>query len=144
MAKKEGNSIMLFVVMLIVGIGVLNTVLMSILDRMREYGVMKAMGTTPAFIFSSIVLETAMLSAMSAVAGLLMSLLANWPMKVYGITYPDPVSVGGIFIDTIYSEYVAEAFYMPVFVILFSAVAASLIPAWKAAVADPVKSMRSY
>ncbi|MBP7433934.1 ABC transporter permease [bacterium] len=144
LADKQGMILVYIIIILVVGIGVLNTVLMSILERTREYGVMKAMGTTPAFIFSSIVLETAILTVLSAIAGLLMSVLANWPMNVYGITYPEPVSVGGIFIDTIYSEYVAEAFYMPVFVILFSAVAASLIPAWKAAVAEPVKSMRSY
>jgi ABC-type lipoprotein release transport system permease subunit len=144
MADKQGMIIVYIIIILVVGIGVLNTVLMSILERTREYGVMKAMGTTPAFIFNSIVIETAMLSVLSAIAGLLMSLLANWPMKVYGITYPDPISVGGIFIHTIHSEYVAEAFYLPVFVIFFSAVAGSIIPAYKAASSDPVKSMRSY
>ena len=144
LADKQGMVIVYIIIILVVGIGVLNTVLMSILERMREYGVMKAMGTTPAFIFNAIVIETTILTVFGIIAGFFLSLLANWPMKVYGITYPDPVSVGGIFIHTINSEYVAEAFYTPVFVILFSAVAASLIPAWKAAVADPVKSMRSY
>ena len=143
-AKKEGNSIMLFVVMLIVGIGVLNTVLMSILDRMREYGVMKAMGTTPWFIFNSIVLETMVLAVFSTVAGLVLSLLATWPLVVYGITYPEPVSIGGIFIKTLNSEFVLKAFYVPVFVIGAASFFASLYPAYKAAVTDPVKSMRSY
>ena len=143
-ADKEGNFIVIFIIMLIVGVGVLNTVLMSILERMREYGVMKAMGTSPSFIFSSIVLETFFLSIFSSIAGFGLSLLATWPLKIYGITYPEPVSVGGIFIDTLNSEYVAEAFYIPVIVIIIAAVVASLVPAYKAAVADPVKSMRSY
>ncbi len=144
MAKKEGNSIMLFVVMLIVGIGVLNTVLMSILDRMREYGVMKAMGTTPWFIFNSIVLETVVLAVFSAVLGFFLSLLATWPLVVYGITYPEPVSIGGIYITTLNSEFVPRAFYVPVFVVAAAAFFASLYPAYKAAATDPVKSMRSY
>jgi putative ABC transport system permease protein len=143
-ADKQGTVIVYIVIILIVGIGVLNTVLMSILERMREYGVMKAMGTTPFFIFNSIALETLLLSVFASIAGFFLSLLANWPLKVYGITYPDPISVGGIFIETINAEYVAEAFYVPVIVIILSSVIASLLPAYKASVADPVKSMRSY
>jgi len=143
-ADKEGNFIVIFIIMLIVGVGVLNTVLMSILERMREYGVMKAMGTSPSFIFMSIVIETFFLSIFSSIAGFLLSLLATWPLKTIGITYPEPVSVGGIFIDKMNSEFVAEAFYIPVIIIIIASVLASIIPAYKASVADPVKSMRSY
>jgi len=143
-ADKEGNYIVIFIVMFIVGVGVLNTVLMSILERMREYGVMKAMGTSPSFIFSSIVIETFFLSILSSVAGFLLSLLATWPLKTIGIVYPEPVSIGGIFIDRMNSEFVPEAFYIPVIIIVIASVFASVIPAYKASVADPVKSMRSY
>lgn len=144
LADKEGTVIVVIIIMLVVGVGVLNTVLMSILERMREYGVMKAMGATPFFIFISIVVETFLLSIFASISGLAFSLLANWPMKVYGISYPEPISVGGIFIETINSEYVAIAFYLPVIVIIISSLLASLIPAYKAASAEPVKSMRSY
>ncbi len=143
-ADKEGTVLVVIIIMLVVGVGVLNTVLMSILERMREYGVMKAMGTTPSFIFFSIVIETFLMSLFASAAGLGLSLLANWPFKVYGISYPEPVSIGGIFIETINSEYVAIAFYLPVIVIMVSSVVASIVPAYKAASAEPVKSMRSY
>ena len=143
-ADKEGNFIVIFIIALIVAVGVLNTVLMSILERMREYGVMKAMGTTPGFIFNSIVIETFILSILSSVGGFLLSLLATWPLKTIGISYPEPISVGGIFIEYMNSEYVAEAFYIPFVVIVISSVIASLVPAFKASVANPVKSMRSY
>jgi len=144
MAKKEGNPIMIFIIALIVAIGVLNTVLMSILDRMREYGVMKAMGATPWFIFNSIVLETVVLAFFSTIVAFGLALLATWPLVVYGITYPEPVSIGGIYIKTLNSEFIPRAFYMPAIVIAVSSFFASLYPAYKAASADPVKSMRSY
>ena len=144
MAKKESNPIILFIIALIVAIGVLNTVLMSILDRMREYGVMKAMGATPGFIFNSIVLETLVLAFFSIVVGVGLGLLATWPLVVYGITYPEPVSIGGIFIKSFNSEFIPSAFYMPALVIAVSSFFASIYPAFKAASADPVKSMRSY
>ena len=83
LADKQGMVIVYIIIILVVGIGVLNTVLMSILERMREYGVMKAMGTTPAFIFNAIVIETTILTVFGIIAGFFLSLLANWPMKVY-------------------------------------------------------------
>lgn len=143
-ADKEGNVLVIFIIILIVGVGVLNTVLMSILERMREYGVMKAMGTSPWFIFNSIVLETFFLSIFSSVIGFVLALLANWPLTTIGISYPEPVSIGGIFIEHMNSAYVAQAFYIPVIVIVVSSALASIIPAYKAADADPVESMRSY
>lgn len=143
-AKKESNPLIILIIALIVAIGVLNTVLMSILDRMREYGVMKAMGATPWFIFNSIVLETLVLAFFSTVVAVGLGLLATWPLVVYGITYPEPVSMGGIYIKTLNSEFILRAFYMPAIVIAVSSFFASIYPAFKAASADPVKSMRSY
>ncbi|UCH95485.1 MAG: ABC transporter permease, partial [Candidatus Aminicenantes bacterium] len=46
-ADKEGMWIMLLIFVLVVAVGVLNTVLMSVLERRREYGVLKAVGTKP-------------------------------------------------------------------------------------------------
>jgi ABC-type lipoprotein release transport system permease subunit len=143
-ADKQGNIITIFIIILIVGVGVLNTVMMSILERMREYGVMKAMGTSPGFIFNSIVAESFFLSLISTVLGIGLSILAIWPMKIYGITYPEPISVGGIFIETINAEYVQEAFTVPIIVIIVTSVLASMIPALKAAKAKPVESMKNY
>lgn len=143
-ADKQGNVYTVFIIILIVGIGVLNTVMMSILERMREYGVMKAMGTSPGFIFTSIVAESFFLSLISSVLGIGLSYLAIWPMKEYGITYPEPISVGGIFIETINAEYVQEAFTLPIIVIIITSVISSMVPAFKAAKTKPVESMKNY
>lgn len=56
---------------LIVGaIAVANTMLMSVLERTREFGVVRAVGARPRFLFSLVLLEAVALSAAGAVLGM--------------------------------------------------------------------------
>ncbi|MFO7735821.1 MAG: FtsX-like permease family protein [bacterium] len=143
-ADKEGSDIAFIIIIIVVVMGVLNTVMMSILERMKEYGVMKAIGTKPILIFSSIVMEAGILAFFSSVAGLLLGAAALWPLHTYGISYPEPVSIGGFFFTDMKADYIFKAFYLPPVIVVFSSIAAAVIPAYKAAVADPVETMKSY
>jgi ABC-type lipoprotein release transport system permease subunit len=60
-ADVRGMWIMLFVIILIVAVGVLNTVLMSVLERRREYGLMRAIGTKPRQIIRLVLWEVSIL-----------------------------------------------------------------------------------
>ena len=51
-ADQEGNWISISLIILIVAIGVLNTVLMAVMDRRREYCLLRAIGTRPVQIVS--------------------------------------------------------------------------------------------
>ncbi len=143
-ADKAGNYVMLVIISIIVAIGVLNTVLMSILERTREFGVMKAIGTRPVTIAKTVILETFILALISNSISIFLSIAANYPLVKYGITYPEPVSVGGITVSSIKSDLVAEAFTTPFIVVLLSAVIVSIIPAIRAAKTNPVDAMRTY
>ena len=46
------SLIVIVVITMLVAIVVLNSVLMNVLERTREYGLMRAMGTSPALVFS--------------------------------------------------------------------------------------------
>lgn len=143
-ADKAGNKVMIVVIILVVGLGVLNTVLMSILERSREFGVMKAMGTTPVKIGLIIITETVILSVMAATLSIFTALLANWPLVKYGIKYDQPLSVGGIYFDAIYSDWVYDAFMTPYVVVVLTATAVSLFPAVKAMLVKPVDAIKTY
>jgi len=143
-ADKAGNKVMIIIIVLVVGLGVLNTVLMSILERTREFGVMKAIGTTPAKIALIIITETVILSTIAATFSILTGLLANWPLVKYGIKYDQPLSVGGIYFEAIYSDWVYEAFVTPYVVVIFTAITVSFIPAIKAMLVKPVDAIRTY
>jgi len=143
-ADKKGNWVFLFVIALIVALGVLNTVLMSILERTREFGVMRAVGTRPSHIILQIVLETLGLSLMASAVGALCTLPLLWPLVVYGIPMGQPMTIGGIEITTFRAGFVPEAFIVPFLVIVTTATLISVLPAIHAARIKPVDAMRTY
>lgn len=67
----------LFVYML-VGLGVLNTALMSVMERTREFGVMMAVGTRPRRLVWQVLAESFWIATLSAVAGLALGLWITW------------------------------------------------------------------
>ncbi len=64
-------------VVVIMAAGVSNTVLVSVMDRYREFGVLKALGTTPGEILRLIVAETALLCATAGAVGLALGAAAT-------------------------------------------------------------------
>ncbi len=143
-ADKKGNWVFLFIIGLIMALGVLNTVLMSILERTREFGVMRAVGTRPSHIFFQIVLETLLLSLMAVALGGLLTLPILWPLVTYGIPMGQPMTIGGIEIATFRAGFVPEAFIVPFLVIVITSTLVSVIPAIRAARIKPVDAMRTY
>ncbi len=143
-ADKKGNWVFLFIIGLIVALGVLNTVLMSILERTREFGVMQAVGTRPSHIFFQIVLETLLLSLMAVAIGGVLTVPVLWPLVTYGIPMDQPMTIGGIEIATFKAGFVPEAFLVPFLVTVITSTLVSVIPAIRAARIKPVDAMRSY
>jgi ABC-type lipoprotein release transport system permease subunit len=142
-ADIKGNWITIIVFTIIIAIGVLNTVLMVILERTREFGVMRAMGTRPLQIFILIVLETSFLSLMSIVLGSVAGIVANWILSVYGITLSSPIDWGGFIFDTITAKITLRSMLLPIAVIVGTAISVSVPPALRAARIKPVKALRA-
>jgi ABC-type lipoprotein release transport system permease subunit len=143
-ADKQGMYIFLFVIILIVAVGVLNTVLMAVLERRREYGLLKAVGTRPGRVFWLILAEVAVIAAGAIVAGIGVGLLGNWLLSVYGIQLPQPVSYGGMSFRTMHAEINARTIYIPTIVIMAAALLVSIFPALQAARVDPARAMRTH
>ena len=140
---KRGGDVSNFIIMVMVAVGVLNTVLMSVLERTREYGVLKALGTRPGVIFRLIMSEVILLSLFAAAAGALISLALNQYLSSTGIPIPTPVSYGGIRFTRMLSVVNLRIFKEPAITVLFSAVLVGFFPALKAARTTPVKAMSS-
>ena len=141
-ADIKGNFVTIIVFTIIISLGVLNTVLMVILERTREFGVMKALGTRPGDIMKLIVLETCMLALMSIVVGNIGGVLANWALSVHGITIPSPVEYGGVLFEKITSNITFKSFWFPSLVIFVSALVVSIPPSLRAARISPTRAMR--
>lgn len=141
---RGGTWIMLSIVMFLVAVGVLNTVLMTVLERRREYGVLRAVGTAPAQVFRLVVIEVA---AMALLAIALGSLVA-WPFNSWlaerGFSVGLEVTYGGIEFSRMYSQVNPRVFWIPGICVLLSAVIVSVFPAARAAHTEPAQAMRQH
>jgi len=142
MVDKEGMYISFLIIVAIVGIGVLNTVLMAILERTREYGVLKALGTRPGDVFFLILLETAFLALLAIAASSVISLGVNYYMSRAGIPYPTPITMGGIVMRSMLGTINLRTFLWPAGITFFTAVLVSAIPALHAVHVKPVQALR--
>jgi putative ABC transport system permease protein len=140
-ADKEGMWIMLLIIIMVVAVGVLNTVLMSVLERRREYGVLKAVGTKPAQIVKMVLLEVNILAVLCIVFGAALGLLINYFFSIHGISIPEPMTYGGMKFQHMFTEINFMSFYIPAVTVLVVATLVSLLPALKAAHTDPARSM---
>jgi putative ABC transport system permease protein len=129
---------------LIVAIGVLNTVLMTVLERTREYGVMRALGTGRSLVFRLIVYEVALMALIGLVIGFGLSLLINHHLSIHGIAMSHPYRYGGMEFTHFYTEINTRSFYIPAITVLFSALFVSIFPALRAAHISPARALRTH
>lgn len=140
---KKGGDITNLIIMAIVAVGVLNTILMAVLERTREYGVLKAMGTRPFSVFGLIMTEVFLLALMSSVAGALAGAGLNHWLSVSGIPLPDPISYGGVKFTHMLSAVTVDTFTRPLATVVAAALLVGIFPAIKAARVTPVKALGS-
>ena len=144
---RQSARAMFFVMGVIVSMGVLNTVLMSVMERVREFGVMLALGTRPGQVFRVIVLESMLLGAGATAVGLVLGVLTTLPVLHYGIDYSalmgDNVEVAGVAMDAmVYADWNWPGTAAFCGLAWLMTVLASLWPAWHAARLEPVQAMR--
>ncbi len=143
-AKQKSNYFTFGIILFIVFVGVLNTVLMSVLERTREFGVLKAIGSSPASIARLITLETSLIAAISIGVGFLISLpIIAWFATV-GIAYPQPMQIGSVYLSHVTGDLSLFVFSLPMVVILLSAILVSIPPGLRAANTAPTEAMRSH
>jgi putative ABC transport system permease protein len=143
-ADKAGMWVILLVIVVIVAVGVLNTVLMSVLERRREYGLLKALGTRPGRVVRLVVLEVVILSFLAMIAGGALGLGANLVLSRHGIRFSTGLTYGGMVFDTMRSEVNLRSFTIPALTVILSALLVSLFPALKASRTDPARTMRMH
>lgn len=143
-ADVQGMWVMLLIIMLIVAVGVLNTVLMSVLERQREYGLLKAIGTRPQQIFKMVLLEVNILAGISIFVGAIIGLVLNYYFSQQGINMPQTFTYGGVEFKTMYTMVTARSLYIPAMTVLLATSFVSIFPAIRAARTEPAVAMRTH
>ena len=85
--KSAGNGIILLLVFVIAAVGVSNTMLMTVLERTRELGMMRALGMRDRSIRRLLLLEAAGIGFIGSVAGIILGSIANLFLVRNGIDY---------------------------------------------------------
>ncbi|MEN0068077.1 MAG: FtsX-like permease family protein [Myxococcota bacterium] len=145
---RQSGDVMLTILGLIVTLGVLNTVLMSALERTREFGVMMAVGMKPGRLSNLILAEGFILGVLGSLLGFLAGLAVSWPLVAYGIDYSsmlgqDAIDTGGVVLSAVLQGKYAfgrMAVYTVGAIVLTTLAAA--YPAWHVAGLKPVAAMR--
>jgi ABC-type antimicrobial peptide transport system permease subunit len=136
--------IVLFIVLVVAGIVVLNTMMMVVYERTREIGVLKALGMKPLRVVQLIATEAFCLTTVSVAAGVSIGGAMCWYMIQYGVKFMDGeftfsgVRFAGKIIGHLPMEQVLHTVIAAYVVALF----ASLWPSVRAAKMLPVKAMR--
>ena len=140
-------QIVFYVVYVVIAILVLNAMLMAVFERIREFGVLKAIGVSPGTVVTIIVAESALQTALAITIGLALSVPGLWYLTSVGI---DTGALGGIslmgvaFNQIWYAVVTPYTFWGPVLALVVMVFLAVLYPAAKAARISPIDAMRHH
>lgn len=112
------------------GIGVINTMIMSVYERTREIGVLKAVGWKNRRILYMILGESLVITLVAAVVGIIMGLVAVQVLLALGM---------GGFISPVYT---GNTFLKAIGIALFVGIIGGLYPAYRASRLPPTEALR--
>ncbi|HSN24942.1 MAG TPA: FtsX-like permease family protein [Kofleriaceae bacterium] len=143
-ANDALSATLVFLIFLVAGLGVTNTMLMSILERKREFGVLKALGMRPATLMGMVVAETVFLATAAATAGLLVGFAIDEYLLHVGLhTSHAAFSLAGANVSTVlHAAITAKGLLLPVVALIGMALLTALYPAISAARVQPAVGMR--
>jgi ABC-type lipoprotein release transport system permease subunit len=105
----------------IVAFGIINTLLMSLYERMFEFGVIRAVGTRPGGVRRLVVFEAGALAVLSIAMGTLLGLILTLIVMKTGIDYRGIEFAGTTFYEMLYPELHLQQFLIyPAAVFLFT------------------------
>jgi putative ABC transport system permease protein len=114
------------VVLIVSGIGIMNVMFVTVKERTKEIGTLKAIGAKKQEILSQFLLEAVIISLVGGLLGVILGFFAIPLLKYFEL--PALPSVGGILLGLIFSVITGVFF--------------GFYPAWKAAELNPIDALR--
>ncbi len=142
---KYTIGMIVFIVMLALIFGIINTMLMAVLERVRELGMLMAIGMNRRRVFGMIVLETLMLGIIGAPLGMLFMLLSMIYLGTTGLdlsAFSEGMQEFGLGSIVVF-QLPPEQYWQIGLAVLLTALIGSLYPAWKAIRLKPAEAIHS-
>ena len=146
--KVGGAKVMMLVLAVLVAAGIFNTLFVSVMERLREFGIMLAVGFSPSQLFRLVMLESAWLAVVGLAGAALITIgpylyLVSTGLDMSALIPADQMEIAGVGMSTtlrvgIYGESLTLIGVSALAAILLSGV----YPAWKAGHTDPVETIR--
>ena len=137
--------VIVFVVIIVVGIGILNTVLMGVLERKREFGILLAIGCRRREIVCMVAWESIFLGIIGIILGLLLGITITLHFSNVGIDLRlFANALNSFYIDSfIYPKLMIDHIFFSICSVLITSVFVSIYPAFHAANLNPIEAIRS-
>ena len=133
------------VLIVLVAFSVLNTQLMSVMERTREFGVISALGIRPRRLAALVMVETALMASIGLAIGLFLGWLVALYFNTAGLTYPGMEEAAARFNlpARIYPSVTFVSMLLGPLVVFLFCLLASVYPALRLLRLKPVDAMRA-
>jgi ABC-type lipoprotein release transport system permease subunit len=139
------NYFILGIILAALAFGIVNTMLMIVLERTRELGMLMAVGMNKSRVFRMIMLESILLSLCGGIAGMIISTFIIWLTSRTGIDLSS-LSQGfeSLGFDPVMYPEIRPAFYLgTVLMVIITGILSSLYPARKALGINPALAVKN-
>ncbi|MEC7984373.1 MAG: FtsX-like permease family protein [Myxococcota bacterium] len=146
---RQSNGLIHLVLAIIVAMGILNTMLMSVLERTKELGVLLAIGMKPMQLSIMVLLEGLFIGVFGSLLGLALGYAACYPLVTDGLDLTAQMGESYDAAGVTISAMLYGAYHWPsliqyaVLAAIFSTLSA-IYPAWRITKLKPVDAMRHH
>jgi ABC-type lipoprotein release transport system permease subunit len=138
------SYIFMIIILIALAFGIVNTMLMVVMERIKELGILKAVGMNNKKLFQMIMLETIFLSIIGGIFGLLFSYMFIQYFGYYGLNlaaFQEGYNSMG-FSSIVYLQAEISFYIFTTILVIITAIVASIYPARKALKLNPAVAIR--